>query len=277
MSSLDFAPGVAEKIGFYVYVLIDPRDGAVFYVGKGIGNRCFAHIAEARATEKDSVDDYAKLAQIREIESFGRAVHIKILRHGLTDPEAFLVESAAIDLAALVQPGRLTTRVRGHDAVTTGLMSVDEINILYGATPVTIRSEHRVVLIRINRQFNVHLSESELYEATRKWWVVGSGRREAGSWQAPRWAMSVFGGVVRAVYRIDGWERPTAADIADGPKRQGRWAFFGARDPDMETLYLHRDVWAYLRDPVSGRASQSPLRYVHCEPVSGDEQTTDAQ
>jgi hypothetical protein len=33
---------------FYVYELSDPRDGTVFYVGKGKGNRRFDHEAEAR-------------------------------------------------------------------------------------------------------------------------------------------------------------------------------------------------------------------------------------
>src|SRR5271166_5558625 len=32
---------------FYTYILIDPRDDAVFYVGKGKGNRCYQHLANA--------------------------------------------------------------------------------------------------------------------------------------------------------------------------------------------------------------------------------------
>ena len=69
-----FVPGASEKIGFYVYLLIDPRDGVVFYVGKATENRCFAHLAEARKTQADVVGDYAKLARIREIESAGATV-----------------------------------------------------------------------------------------------------------------------------------------------------------------------------------------------------------
>src|SRR4051794_17495195 len=106
-----FAPGVTEKLGFYVYLLIDPRDNAVFYIGKGAGNRCFAHLDEARKTSADAVGDYAKLARIRDIESAGYVVRIDLLRHGLNDAEALLVESSAIDLLGL--PG-LTNRVVGH-------------------------------------------------------------------------------------------------------------------------------------------------------------------
>jgi hypothetical protein len=96
-SPATFAPGVSEKIGFYVYLLIDPRDESVFYVGKGTGNRCFAHLEEARRMLADTVAGYEKLARIREIESTGAAVKIHILRHGLSESVAFHVESAAID------------------------------------------------------------------------------------------------------------------------------------------------------------------------------------
>lgn len=256
-----FAPRVIEQIGYYVYLLIDPRDDAIFYVGKGTGNRCFAHLTEARKTQADTVADYAKLARIREIEDAGEAVRIDILRHGLSEPEAFHVESAAIDL---VDPSLLTNRVAGHDTIELGRMSIADVNAIYGAEPVDIHTEHRVVLIRISRLFERGMSAYDLYEATRKWWRVGSQRREQGNRLAPRWAMAVYGGVVRAVYRIEGWEQPTEVDIAEDSGRVKRWAFRGRRDPAMERIYAYRDVTNYLTT-ASGVATQSPLRYINCE------------
>lgn len=38
-----FSPEVAEKLQYYVYRLIDPRNGETFYIGKGKGNRVFSH------------------------------------------------------------------------------------------------------------------------------------------------------------------------------------------------------------------------------------------
>ena len=32
-----------KALGYYVYMLIDPRDDRPFYVGKGVGNRIFDH------------------------------------------------------------------------------------------------------------------------------------------------------------------------------------------------------------------------------------------
>lgn len=34
--------GVIEKLGYYVYLLIEPETDTVFYVGKGTGNHIFA-------------------------------------------------------------------------------------------------------------------------------------------------------------------------------------------------------------------------------------------
>lgn len=39
MSIRSFSPEVCEKLGYYVYRLIDPRNGQTFYIGKGKGNR----------------------------------------------------------------------------------------------------------------------------------------------------------------------------------------------------------------------------------------------
>lgn len=255
-----FAPGVAEKIGFYVYLLIDPRDGVVFYIGKGTANRCFAHLIEARKTSADIVGDYSKLARIREIEAAGEAVRIDILRHSLTEHEAFLLESAAIELLNLHD---LTNRVAGHDTAELGRMSVMDFNAEYGAKPIIIDPSHRVVLIRINRLFERGMSDDELYEATRKWWRISPLRHQIGSTRAPEWAMAVFRGVVRAVYRIEAWEQPAARDVAEDPTRAGRWAFHGTRDQVMETIYLHGDVSSYLRS-ATDVPSQTPIRYVNC-------------
>ena len=36
-----FSTSIIEKLAYYIYCLIDPRDGNIFYVGKGVGNRVF--------------------------------------------------------------------------------------------------------------------------------------------------------------------------------------------------------------------------------------------
>lgn len=40
----EFPPEVIKELNYYVYRLIDPRNGETFYVGKGKGNRVFEHL-----------------------------------------------------------------------------------------------------------------------------------------------------------------------------------------------------------------------------------------
>jgi hypothetical protein len=35
---------MAEKLRYYVYLYVDPRDGKVFYIGKGKEERCLDHL-----------------------------------------------------------------------------------------------------------------------------------------------------------------------------------------------------------------------------------------
>ena len=74
------------------------------------------------------------------------------------------------------------------------------------------------------------------------------------------YAMAVYGGVVRAVYKIDGWIKPTQADIAQDSNRVGRYGFVGHVDEEMEERYLFADVTEYLPE----RGGRNPIRYVNC-------------
>ncbi len=168
-----FLPGVVDALGFYVYLLIDPRDNRVFYVGKGLGDRCFAHLDEATHTAADSTGDYPKLAKIRAVGETGNAVKIELLRHGLDEDSAFAVEAAVIDLLGMTD---LTNRVTGHDTSQVGRMTLAEVNAAYGAQPVAIDPDDAVMLIRIAREFRRGITDDDLYSSTRGWWRVSSTR-----------------------------------------------------------------------------------------------------
>ena len=50
-----FPSEVIKELNYYVYRLIDPRNGETFYVGKGKGNRVFEHLKTAIKND-DEVD-----------------------------------------------------------------------------------------------------------------------------------------------------------------------------------------------------------------------------
>ena len=61
---------VEERLEWYVYALIDPRDGRLFYIGKGKGSRVFAHATDA--IEGDTETE--KLDLIRDVIKSGSKV-----------------------------------------------------------------------------------------------------------------------------------------------------------------------------------------------------------
>ena len=80
---------IGEPVGFYVYVLIDPRSSDVFYVGKGKGSRMRAHYRQWRVgKERNS----AKALRIAEIVGCGLRPVAAWVQDGLSEPDAYRAE-----------------------------------------------------------------------------------------------------------------------------------------------------------------------------------------
>lgn len=94
---------------FYVYVLIDPRDHEIFYVGKGCGERHAAHLKEWKSGRVVNAD---KFARIGEIVRSGKEPLSKIVMDGLQERRAFAEEALLI---AKIGISNLTNMVRGGD------------------------------------------------------------------------------------------------------------------------------------------------------------------
>jgi hypothetical protein len=233
----EFPKSVIEKLGYYVYLLIDPETNKVFYVGKGSGNRIFNHICSAIYSPLES----DKLSKIRLIQSKGLQVKHSIIRYGLTEKEAFEVEASLIDFI-----DDLTNIVIGHHSDNRGLMSVAEVIAQYNAPSIEIAEP--VILITVNRLFRRNMNGDDLYEITRGNWVVGERRNKA------KFAFCVYTGVVRQVYEIQEWF-PIKARSQDA-KTQDRWRFTGIVAQDLQH-YVGGSVEKYI-------GAQNPIRYVNC-------------
>ncbi|GAB2815539.1 hypothetical protein GCM10027022_01980 [Alpinimonas psychrophila] len=230
---------VAELLGYYVYALRDPRDGRVFYVGKGVRGRINAHSQEAG---KNPASERAKLHKINDIEASGSRVELLFLRTGITDEAtSFMVEQAVIDaFAANHQP--LTNLVKGHHAGEHGLATLDAVIARHGALP-TPQIAEPLIMVKINRAWLPDMNDQELYEVTRGHWKI---RREVRD-QA-KYALGVAHGVVRGAYSVDSWF-PSAQ-----PGEAGRWGFVG--EPATELKHV---IGTHVRDSFAP-GSQNPYR-----------------
>ena len=236
-----FPQAVIDKIGYYVYLLKDPRNGQIFYVGKGTGNRVFSH-ANAAINNPREMD---KLERIRKIRESGRAVHYDILRHGLIEKEAFEVEASIIDY---INPSKLTNENIGFDSIKRGRMTIPEIIATYDPQPIVIKEP--VLLITPRRLFKRNMGAADLYEITRGNWVVGKKKSKV------RYAFALRNGIVLQVYRIDKWKPVKARSLEQ--KHQDRWRFEGEIAAEMEH-YIGKSVAAYITP-----GSRNPLKYVNC-------------
>lgn len=229
-----FSQSVIEQIGYYVYFLRDPLKNEVFYVGKGTGNRVFEHVSCALVEPTES----EKFERIRAIKQSGNSVQHFILRHGLTEPMAFEVEAAVIDFVGI---SNLSNLQSGHYSTDFGIKTSDEVIAMYSAPSFT--TSEPVLLININKQFNREMTADEIYDATRKSWVIGSRRENA------KFAVATYRGLTREVYQINDWYQ-----IGN------RWGFNGQlADEVTRTNLKYKSV-----SEISKRGAANPIRYFNC-------------
>lgn len=241
-----FSHKATERLKSYVYLYVDPITDEVFYVGKGKNNRCFSHLNDKADSEKTK--------KIRDLRKLGHEPRIEILKYGLSEEDALLVEATAIDLLRVES---LTNKVKGHGSRFAPRAGVDEIAATLDAKDVTIKEP--VILININRNYRPQMSIQSLYDATRSAWKVGRKRELAV------YAFSVYGGIVREVFAISTWaEGGTTMHNSDRDgrthRREGRWEFVGqvAEEP-VRKRYVGRSVAHYFKP-----GAQNPIMYVNC-------------
>lgn len=243
----DFSPRTEEALKYYVYLLVDPRDGKIFYVGKGKGDRVFAHVRCALIGESES----DKLNTIRDINKAGKEVRYYIARHGLEEAEAFLVESVLIDLLTFrdfSSVANITNIQAGHHQFDRGIKTAEELEALYNGGEL---EEHgivdRVLTININGTYNRNYKGKEsIYEATRKSWRLSPRRAEK-----VQYVLSEYRGVVRAIFVPEKWEHEKDNDK--------RWLFEGYEITEQNNPEIyHRYINKHLSKT---KGTQNPIHY----------------
>lgn len=184
-----------QELKYYVYMLIDPNDNKPFYIGKGINDRVFDHLAYA-LTDTDT--STAKYDKIRDIVQGGKEVKHIIVRHGLSESEAFQIEASLID--TLSYCGFLLSNiVCGHNSIEKGLMTSEEIVRLYNAEPV-YQMGNDCILININKTYKRGNGTDPIYQATKEIWLISE-------WKLPniKYVLSEYKGLIVEVFKVENW------------------------------------------------------------------------
>lgn len=231
---MQFDKNVKEKLGHYVYALVDPDTDKIFYVGKASANeRPFDHL-------KSPPSDADKSLYIENIRNLGGEPRVDILRHGLESEKVALeVEAAVIDAIGLEN---LTNAVRGQ-GVERGRATSDFLAMRYGAEPIDVNDiTENCIAFFINKTYSPTMSDMQLYDATRQFWhQVSKSTRESSE---DFIALAVVEGIVVAVFSIEAW-LPAGSTVSTRTFSSGKeekWEFVGQRlEHEYEGCLLIKD------------------------------------
>lgn len=237
----EFTKEVQDHLNYYVYRLIDPRNGETFYVGKGKGNRVFTHVKGELDAEEDVLTE--KLQRIREIRLDGFEVAHVIHRHGMDEATALEVEAALIDAYP-----EATNLASGRASDGRGLMHSKQIIERYEAKEAIFK--HRVLLITVNRS----LTQKSIYDAVRYAWKLSRKKAEKAEF-----VLAVQQGLIIGVFVADKWLEATTKNFPDtSADRPGRLGFYGHEAPEeIANLYLRKRV----PDVMRKQGAANPIGY----------------
>lgn len=242
-----FNPEVCAELKYYVYRLIDHRNGMTFYVGKGKNNKIFAH-AECALKNNGDIDynpeqddeENLKYKTIREIKDAGLNVIYIIQKYGLDEMDAFIVESTLIDAYSIDR--KMTNKIKGFNsskpinAITLQRdLSADE----YKDDP----TNPKYMIIKI-KDYWLNQRNSR-YDCTRSAWKLDP--KKANNYP---YVLTVSGGMVYEVYKVKEWHYCEEIN--------GRAEFTGeVAEPEIQKLFK----WKKIPEKYRKKGQASPFLY----------------
>ena len=241
---------VCDRIGHYVYMLIDPRDNSIFYVGKGCGNRVFDHVNGALKSDADG--DNEKCALIREIvESENKVKHF-IVRWGLSEDEALSIESVLIDLFShpIFKAGDLKNKIEGHGTSMYGIHSTTEIERKISRGEISQaaldKSGYKILCITVTKP----LEGGALYERVRGDWNLSIERAKKADL-----VFAVYGGTVIGIYKPLDWQ-----PAKQGNDKKRNWVRFTGEEVSNPEII---DQFLFKKLPSKAKGNSNPIKYLY--------------
>lgn len=246
---------------YYVYMLMVEGEGKPFYIGKGAGARVFAHELDADAMLKainqdrnDKEANYNKLSdKIKTIINNKGEVKKVIVKWGLTEDEAFMCESALINMydylcnntsdKPLSKEDALTNIVNGHasekeiksnslDGSKTKARDIEDFleNVAIPETKFPRGVKNRCVFINIKEAMDLWYNkyskepikkDEYIMDSVRCFWRLRDfGETDASDdkYKGPEYVIALYQQVVVGVYKVVNWFKFTEIDPKKFPK-----------------------------------------------------------
>lgn len=246
-----FSKELHPKIGYYVYLLIDPRNNSIFYVGKGKGNRLFEH-AKGVLKESEFSTLSPKIELIKEIIEEGHKVDYRIVRWNLDNQDkAFEIESILIDLLTnedLNKNGGLKNKIDGRHSSYYGIQTPKEIESILTRGDLDISNlKDKLIAITLNKS----LEGPSLYDRVRGNWNMSQKHASQADY-----VLAVYDGIIIGIFKPDTWEEVDDPETQD--KKRHRLRFTGKAVEDKKIL----DNYLYKKLPRKSKGNANPIKYL---------------
>lgn len=218
----------SREDSYYVYMLAIKDEKIVpFYIGKGKNSRIFEHESDAEGVINAINDNdelrlektiSEKIIKIIDNMKSGQSIEKYIIKWGLTENEAFMCESALINICDCFYPNRLTNVINGHASEkekrnkthTTKAYEISEFLEKVCIEEVnyedTLLTNIPVIFIKIENALEQYKEtenidyERYVYESAQGYWKCNIDKANKA-----KYVIALQNTVVRGIYRIDKW------------------------------------------------------------------------
>ena len=261
MSSLtQFSKETIKAIGYYVYILVDPKNNIPFYIGKGCGNRVFSHvksIQKGKTNSSHSKDLYIQKIQNRTKHK-NEVLHY-IVRYGLTHEHALLIESVLIDLFNQKMNIKLSnstslTNINDGFYSDRGCITAEALEKLMSSKKAAFEKGIKYLAINLNSLDNSEYdNDDSIYQKVHFAWILNPNKANQADY-----ILATHAGLIVGVYKLnkEGWQPVEDQDPECKKKR-----YYFNRD---ENCNLHEIRKKLLGHHISDRpkGAQNPVWYI---------------